>query len=284
MAIYKARAPSWKEKGPEFIETSMASQKCRFCKLNEEPLAETKFFRIMKARYPYLPEHAIAMSKSHARSIENFGKDEFADLIGIVERIGRLSPEIRFIANEGIAAGQTIPHMHMHIIRKFKENDLFVSRISAKAKFTDPFACIILHNAGLYGNSVSLEMSKEHADESMRKIKSMFARLSARYYYMMETRCVEAPEKYGKAISRMVNERIGHGMGINWSLENNGTRMAIIPRAIRQGDLDRGFRLGALELFLGLKSERNGDLNGNELGIWKERQESFHGEISRCFI
>jgi diadenosine tetraphosphate (Ap4A) HIT family hydrolase len=279
MAIYKVRAPSWKEKGPKFIETGMQSRKCRFCGLKEEPLAETKFFMVMKAKYPYLPEHAIAISKTHINSIDNFGKEEFNDLIGIIRRIGNLSEDMKFMANQGIAACQTIPHFHMHIIRKFRENDMFIRLISRNARYRDPFSSIILWNSGFGGDRTEICIN----EESIEKVKDIFTRLSARYYYMMETRCVESPERYRKVISRMVEERIGHGMGINWSIDNNGTRMAIIPRAIRQGDLDRGFRLGALELFLGLKVERKGNLGEKELGMWKERQEAFYGGVRGCF-
>ena len=279
MAIYKVRAPAWKEKCPEFIRTSMESPKCRFCDLNEAPLAETRLFRVIEAKYPYLPEHAIAISKRHVKGIDSLEKEELDELLGMIGRIGRISEEIKFIANQGLAAGQSIPHFHMHIIRKFEENDRFVRLMSGSARFKDPFSRIILQNAGLYGEDVNLEIDRENAEESVKRIKSMFARLSARYYYMMESRCAEAPEKYSDVISNMVNERLGHELGINWSIDGKGTCMTIIPRAIRQKDADNEYRMGATELFLGLRLERNGNLSENDLGIWLERQERFHGEI-----
>jgi diadenosine tetraphosphate (Ap4A) HIT family hydrolase len=278
MAIYRVRAPLWKEKDPKFAKANMANQKCRFCELNEEPLAETRFFKVFKAKYPYLPEHAMAISKRHVKSIDKLGKEEFADMIGIIRRIGRLPEEMRFVANEGIAACQTFPHFHMHILRKFKENDMFVRLMSRTARYIDPSSSIILENADFNGNSANLIINERSID----KIRGLLTLLCAKYCHMIEHRCAEAPEIYDDEGNMIADEWISRDMGINWSISGDGTKMRIIPRAMKRRE-GKESGIGSLELFLGLKLERNGYLSEKELGIWLERQEAFHGQIKGCF-
>ena len=100
---------------------------CIFCKirLGEFPstkLYEDEDFMIIKDINPVAKIHLIAIPNEHYASLE-MQTDEGAQVLGkILNKIGDLADSLglgngyRLVINQGEDAGQTVHHLHVHII------------------------------------------------------------------------------------------------------------------------------------------------------------------------
>ncbi len=96
--------------------------------------------------YPVSPGHTLLIPKRHTGSFFDLSTQERDDLLALLDRAKRvldaeLQPQGYNIGiNDGAAAGQTVPHLHVHLIPRF-EGDLSDPRggvrwvIPAKAKY-----------------------------------------------------------------------------------------------------------------------------------------------------
>lgn len=102
---------------------------CPFCTL--EPtriLFESMSFNVISDGFPISPGHTLIVAKQHISSIFELASDSFLELHAVMHSIKfkldqELNPDSYNIGiNEGPAAGQTIPHLHIHIIPRFKDD------------------------------------------------------------------------------------------------------------------------------------------------------------------
>lgn len=103
---------------------------CFFCqfyqKKKEEIIAESENFFSMYDENPVNPGHIIIISKKHTPSLLGLDKAEFADLYtllsaakDIIEK--QYHPDGYNIGiNDGSAAGQTVFHLHVHVIPRYQ--------------------------------------------------------------------------------------------------------------------------------------------------------------------
>jgi diadenosine tetraphosphate (Ap4A) HIT family hydrolase len=96
--------------------------------------------------YPVSPGHTLLIPKRHTGSFFDLSTQERDDLLALLDRAkqaldAELQPQGYNIGiNDGAAAGQTVPHLHVHLIPRF-EGDLPDPRggvrwvIPAKAKY-----------------------------------------------------------------------------------------------------------------------------------------------------
>jgi diadenosine tetraphosphate (Ap4A) HIT family hydrolase len=118
-----ARARRWLEKeGKLAVSTS-----CPFCHPEKERLIlQQKQIRIIRDGYPISPGHALVVPKLHVASWEDATKSlrrALTDGIALAqERIRKEhAPDAFNIGiNSGVAAGQTISHLHVHVIPRYK--------------------------------------------------------------------------------------------------------------------------------------------------------------------
>ena len=95
---------------------------CIFCSLERNIVLESRYFYVVNDRYPIANNHMLVISKRHFKSIRNIETKEGLDLLNTIkESISYLSREYlidnyNFGVNDGVCAGQTIPHFHLHII------------------------------------------------------------------------------------------------------------------------------------------------------------------------
>lgn len=97
---------------------------CPFCN-PDTVLAETRLFRVLRDRYPVNPGHTLVVLKRHEPSALRLNADEWADLrdaldaaVAAVEsEFGAC--EFNIGVNIGESAGQTVPHVHIHVIPRF---------------------------------------------------------------------------------------------------------------------------------------------------------------------
>ena len=120
---------------------------CAFCTLpSARVIDENTTAMVIRDGYPVSPGHALLIPKRHTGSFFDLAEQERTDLLALLDRAKRvldaeLQPQGYNIGiNDGAAAGQTVPHLHVHLIPRF-EGDLPDPRggvrwvIPAKAKY-----------------------------------------------------------------------------------------------------------------------------------------------------
>jgi diadenosine tetraphosphate (Ap4A) HIT family hydrolase len=102
------------------------STPCPFCYLPAERiLARNDHGVVVRDAYPVSPGHTLVISLRHVASFFELGEVERAGLMTLLEDAkNRLNAELRPAAynlgvNDGAAAGQTVPHLHIHLIPRY---------------------------------------------------------------------------------------------------------------------------------------------------------------------
>ena len=77
--------------------------------------------------------HTLVMPKEHYENIFEISEDTLAHLIKVVKKISCHYKDldknilgINLLNNNGSAAGQTVNHYHMHILPRYKEDNLSI--------------------------------------------------------------------------------------------------------------------------------------------------------------
>ena len=100
---------------------------CAFCNLPlSRVIDETSTAIAIRDGYPVSPGHTLLIPKRHTSSFFDLSEKERYDLLELLDRAklvleAELSPQGYNIGiNDGAAAGQTVPHLHLHLIPRFK--------------------------------------------------------------------------------------------------------------------------------------------------------------------
>lgn len=110
------------------IHSSPVSQPpCPFCQLTKERVfLETDRTLAFFDGFPVNEGHALVIPKRHVASIFDLPPDELAALwlqVAVVRQLlaDKYHPDAFNIGvNDGVAAGQTVPHAHIHVIPRRK--------------------------------------------------------------------------------------------------------------------------------------------------------------------
>ena len=100
---------------------------CLFCKFatGEIPVQkvyEDEDFFIIRDINPMCANHFLAIPKTHYKFLAEMTKAEAQTLSRILSKIPALENELslnggyRLVINQGDDAGQTVPHLHIHIL------------------------------------------------------------------------------------------------------------------------------------------------------------------------
>jgi len=99
---------------------------CAFCHLSPERIVhQSEFCLVIRDAYPISPGHTLIVARRHVASFFDVTDDERADLMQLVvqarESLAReFGPAGYNIGiNDGPAAGQTVPHLHIHLIPRY---------------------------------------------------------------------------------------------------------------------------------------------------------------------
>jgi len=99
---------------------------CPFCTLPAERIIhKSQHGVIIRDGFPISPGHTLVIPRRHVDSFFNLTADEKLDLLGLLE-IAKAGVESEFKPdsfnigiNDGPAAGQTVPHLHIHLIPRY---------------------------------------------------------------------------------------------------------------------------------------------------------------------
>ena len=111
----------------------MKKDDCIFCKIanGEIPsrtLYEDERFRVILDLSPAAKGHALILAKEHFANLYELPEDWCADAMQLAKKMAAKMTEklncdgFNIVQNNGVAAGQTVFHFHMHLIPRY-END-----------------------------------------------------------------------------------------------------------------------------------------------------------------
>ncbi len=103
-----------------------ATKPCPFCTLPETRVIDSsQQGLVIRDGFPISPGHTLIIPRRHTGSFFNLDADERTDLLGLLDRAKAVlehehSPDGYNIGiNDGAAAGQTVPHLHIHLIPRY---------------------------------------------------------------------------------------------------------------------------------------------------------------------
>ncbi len=102
------------------------SDTCIFCRIvrgeiPSDKVYEDKDFIAFKDIHPAAPVHLLLIPKAHIARLSEAGEGDAALLGGLMLAAGKVARDqkldsYRFIINDGAGAGQTVFHLHAHIL------------------------------------------------------------------------------------------------------------------------------------------------------------------------
>ena len=106
---------------------------CIFCKIiNEEipsaTIYENEEFKVILDRFPANEGHVLILPKAHSANIFEIDPQLSGRLFSLATKIAKEMKEVlglehlNVMQNNGVVAGQTVFHFHLHLIPRF-END-----------------------------------------------------------------------------------------------------------------------------------------------------------------
>jgi len=97
--------------------------KCPFCGLpKERAWFESRYSVAVLDAFPVTEGHTLVIPKRHVESCFDLPQNELNDISAVVTRVRMLlkkkfnTDSFNIAINDGVAAGQTIPHAHVHVI------------------------------------------------------------------------------------------------------------------------------------------------------------------------
>jgi len=104
-------------------------ESCPFCTIDREVLFESEWCFAIYDKYPVNPGHVLVISRRHVADYFELSGEEVAGLWEMVAEVreflsAEYSPDGFNVGfNVGAAAGQTIDHVHLHVIPR-SEGDM----------------------------------------------------------------------------------------------------------------------------------------------------------------
>lgn len=113
----------------------MKKNDCVFCKIikGEIPSAtiyENDEFKVILDRFPSSLGHVLVLPKEHIENIFEMPEEKSGKIFELVSKIAPIVKRqlncdgINIIQNNGEAAGQSVPHFHIHIIPRYNKDGL----------------------------------------------------------------------------------------------------------------------------------------------------------------
>ncbi len=131
-----------KQKLNEFMQTlnpeelnQIKQSQCVFCLIAQNKAQakkvyeDDKFLGILDIR-PANPGHVILFPKNHINFLSNLNEKDISDIFNIANKIGinlveKLKAEgVNILVSSGLAAGQKLDHIAIHIIPRFKDDKI----------------------------------------------------------------------------------------------------------------------------------------------------------------
>ncbi len=105
-------------------------QVCPFCDPSIEfaTFGKSGHFRAVYNLAPILPGHALVMPKRHVTSLLDLSEEELSEMMVFSRRVVKVllaafgARAFDWTIQEGVEAGQSVPHLHLHLIPRKAED------------------------------------------------------------------------------------------------------------------------------------------------------------------
>lgn len=105
----------------------MVANSCEFCNLPPARVVSSSALAIaIRDGFPVAPGHTLVIPRRHVRSFFDITDEELTELFALLasarQRLdAEFHPDSYNIGiNDGAAAGQTVPHLHIHLIPRYR--------------------------------------------------------------------------------------------------------------------------------------------------------------------
>ena len=101
---------------------------CPFCNVEREKILETEMSFAIYDGFPVNEGHALIIPKRHTANYFDLSLEEQKDCIELLNRVKLIVQEkynpdgFNVGININEAAGQTVPHVHIHLIPRYEED------------------------------------------------------------------------------------------------------------------------------------------------------------------
>ena len=113
----------------------MIDRDCIFCKIAggdipSSTVYEDEQFRVLLDLSPATKGHALILPKQHYANIFEIDENILRDLIVLAKKVASAMKEtlncdgVNIVQNNGEAAGQTVFHFHLHMIPRYKGDEV----------------------------------------------------------------------------------------------------------------------------------------------------------------
>jgi bis(5'-adenosyl)-triphosphatase len=111
--------------------TEQIHQNCIFCRkeIIRESYCTTSRFSAIYNIAPILPGHSLIIPNKHYESLFELSNDELSEMMVFARKITAVLKTVfncdgfDWTIQDGVSAGQTVPHLHLHIVPR-KPHDL----------------------------------------------------------------------------------------------------------------------------------------------------------------
>lgn len=111
---------------------------CIFCKINNKEIPsfcvyEDEYFRVILDRFPASKGHLLIVCKEHYEDVFSLPQEVSEKLYPLVKKMAtqlkdKLGADgINVVQNNGLAAGQTIFHFHLHLVPRYKQDQVVLN-------------------------------------------------------------------------------------------------------------------------------------------------------------
>lgn len=122
----------------------MVKDDCIFCKIANgqipsETLYEDEVFRVILDLGPATRGHALILPKEHAENLFELPEETAAKALVVAKKIAVDMLEklhcdgLNLVQNNGATAGQTVPHFHIHVIPRYRDDGQTINWVPGKS-------------------------------------------------------------------------------------------------------------------------------------------------------
>lgn len=133
----------------------MKKEDCIFCKIaiGEIPsktLYEDEHFRVILDLGPATKGHALILPKEHAKDIYELPQETASEVFVLAKKMAVRMVErlhcdgLNIMQNNGEAAGQTMPHFHLHLIPRYQNDGQTINLIHTEPSLEELEAVRVL--------------------------------------------------------------------------------------------------------------------------------------------
>ncbi len=110
-------------------------ENCIFCKIvngeiGSNTVYEDESFKAIMDISPSYVGHVIILSKNHAENLFAMSDEDLSKALIVAKKVAKAVKEatgcdgVNILQNNGVEAGQTVFHYHIHIIPRFKDDNV----------------------------------------------------------------------------------------------------------------------------------------------------------------